>query len=83
MNAQDDGAGPKVKTRSVPSVSTERLKRSMSFYHGMVHTQEGLHSWDDPRRGLIDNGMRLKVIAHELRLRGEEPGDCKFCWGEK
>lgn len=78
----DDGEGPRVKTRSIPNVPTERLHRAVEFAHGRIHTAEGLHSFDDPRRSLLETGMKIRATTHELRLRGEKPGDCTHCWGE-
>lgn len=83
MNAADDGAGPHVKVRSIPNVSTERLRRAVEFGHGQIHTAEGLHDLDGPRRSMIEQGMRLQALTHELTLRGEAPGDCKHCWGSR
>ena len=77
----DDGAGPRVRVRSIPQVPTERLNRSLQFHHGSIHTPEGLREFDGPRRSLIESGMRIRAITHELGLRGEAPGDCKHCWG--
>jgi len=81
VDAPDDGAGPRVKVKSIPQVSTARLRRSLDFHHGSIHTQEGLSTFDAPRRSLVENGMRVRAITHELGLRGETPGDCKHCWG--
>ena len=78
----DDGLGAPLKMKSVPNVPTERLRRSLEFYHGSIHTEQGLHDFDQPRRSLIETGMKARSITHELKLRGENPGECKHCWGE-
>jgi hypothetical protein len=79
VEAADDGLTG-LHLRSVPNVSSDRLRRSLSFYHGTFHTAEGLHRFDGPRRTLLDNGVRMKAIAHELKLRGDTPGECSLCW---
>jgi len=84
MNAKPDPAdtNPRVHMKSIPNVSTERLQRALEFGHGAYHTAEGLSEYDAPRRGLVEQGMRLKGVAHELKLRGHTPGDCPHCWGK-
>lgn len=77
----DDGMPGNIHLKSVPNVPTERLRRAQEFYHGSIHTQDGLHEFDMPRRSLIDTGVKLQAITHELRLRGEPKGDCPTCWG--
>jgi len=71
----------KVKMRSVPNVSTPRLERRLEHLHGMIHTTEGLHEWDQSRRSLIEQGIHTRTIAHELALRGLPKGECRYCWG--
>ena len=78
---EDDGLGAPLKNKSIPNVSTGRLNRSLSFYHGAIHTQEGLHRFDDTKRSLVETGMKARAITHELKLRGQESGDCPHCWG--
>lgn len=67
----DDGAGPAVKNKSIPNVSTPRLKRAEAHLNKMINTPEGLHAFDQPKRSLIHTGTKLMMIRHELRLRGE------------
>lgn len=81
VDAPDDGVTG-VKSKGIPNVATSRLHRSIESIHSRIHTEQGLHAWEDTRRGLIDNGMKAKMIGHELTLRGERVGyDCKFCQG--
>jgi hypothetical protein len=70
---KDDGVpGSKsIKIRSIPNVSTERLKRRSEHIERIINTPEGLHSFDEPRRTLIHLGVNNLAIKHELRLRGE------------
>lgn len=77
----DDGLGAPLKNKSVPNVSTGRLNRSLSFYHGTIHTPDGLHAFDGTKRNLVELGIKTRTIAHELKLRGQQPGDCPHCWG--
>lgn len=70
-DAPDDGAGPAVKNKSIPNVSTPRLKRAAEHLSKQIHTKEGLHSFDQPKRSLVHTGTKLMMIRHELRLRGE------------
>lgn len=79
----DDGAGPRVRVRSIPQISTPRLQRAVGHFHDMLHTPEGLHEFDNPRRSLIEGGMRVRAITHELSMRGVPAGDCPFCWGDQ
>lgn len=79
MDLKDDGAESEVRSKSIPNVSTSRLHRSIRSIHGRIHTEAGLREWDAPRRGLVDDGVRAQMIAHELNLRGEDSGDCQFC----
>jgi hypothetical protein len=70
-----------IKLRSIPGAPTGRLQRRLSVLHAMVHTVDGLREHDAPRRSLIEQSMKTRAITHELRLRGEEPGECVHCWG--
>lgn len=76
---QDDGSGSTVKNKSIPNVATSRLHRSLDAIHEQVHTGPGLRAHDQPRRSLIEMGAKGRMIAHELRLRGEPDRDCRFC----
>lgn len=81
VNANPEPDAPAtIKQKSIPNLPTERLERALAHIHQTIHTPEGLHAWDNPRRGLIEYGVKAKAIAHELRLRGMKPGDCKHCW---
>lgn len=75
----DDGNRGPVKTKSIPNVPTERLGAEQSRLHDLLHTTEGLRRHDGPRRELIDNGMKRKMIGHELMLRGSQTEDCIHC----
>ena len=70
-----------VRTRSIPNVDSDRLKDSIRRVHDIVHTQEGLHGWDMPRRSLVDYGMKTIKINAELTKRGESTGvdGCRWC----
>jgi hypothetical protein len=68
-----------VRTRSIPNVDVERLQGDLGRLHAMLHTPEGLHDWDMPRRSLFDNGMKARAIATELHRRGVAPTGCRFC----
>jgi hypothetical protein len=69
-----------VRTKSIQNVDSDRLRDSLSQVHSMVHTADGLHAWDQPRRGLIDNGKKAMLIRDELKKRGESSGiDCRWC----
>lgn len=72
----------RLKTRSIPHVATARLHRRLAILHDMLHTADGLHAHDAPRRGLIDNGVKVVGIRHELAARGHvlDTG-CNFCDG--
>lgn len=81
VTAHDDGTGSHIKNRSVPNVATTRLHRELARLHDQTHTVDGLHANDAGRRSLVESGMKIRIITHELRLRGEAPGDCRACWG--
>ncbi len=70
-----------VKTKSIPNVDDERLTDSLMRIHQSVHTAEGLHTWDKPRRGLYDLGMKALKIKKELDKRNVSSpvNDCKWC----
>lgn len=70
-----------VKSKSIPNVATERLQDSLGRLHQQVHTVEGLHSWDAPRRSLIDYGLKTMAIKKELDKRGApSPVEgCRWC----
>lgn len=70
-----------VKTKSIPNVSTERLQDSIGRLHQQVHTPEGLHGWDLPRRSLVEYGMKTLAIREELRRRdAPSPVEgCRWC----
>lgn len=70
-----------VKMKSIPNVETGRLQDSISRLHQQIHTQEGLHNWDAPRRSLVDYGMKTIAIKKELDKRGEpSPVEgCRWC----
>ncbi len=78
--ANDDGES-KVKLKSIPNLATPRLERGLAALHESVHTPDGIRAWEQPRKFMVETSMRSRMIAHELRLRGEEPGDCQGCWG--
>jgi hypothetical protein len=70
---KDDDGVPgttKVKLRSTPHVPTARLLRRRDHLVWLCRTAEGLRSWDESRRSLIEQGCHLVVIEHELALRG-------------
>lgn len=53
---------------------------SINHIHQNVHTPEGLHEWDMPRRSLLDWGMKGMAIRDELRKRGVDSGiTCRWC----
>ena len=81
-DAVDDGLPGKIHMKGIPNLSTGRLTRAVEFYHGQVHSQQGLRDFDMPRRSLIETGAKIRSTTHELKLRGQAPGDCKHCWGE-
>ena len=68
-----------VRTKSIPNVPTDRLCVDLGRLHAMLHTPEGLHAFDMPRRSLFDNGMKGRRIATELARRGVAPTGCRFC----
>lgn len=70
-----------VKSKSIPNVATDRLQDSLGRLHQQVHTTEGLHNWDAPRRSLIDYGLKTMAIKKELDNRGApSPVEgCRWC----
>lgn len=69
-----------VKTKSIPNVDSDRLIDSIQQLHHMLHTPEGLHGFDEPRRGLIDNGRKALRIRDELHARGVDSRiTCRWC----
>lgn len=81
--ASDDGLTVPVHMRSIPNLSTARLARALAHYHAEVHTVAGLHAFDGPRRQLVEQGIRVRALAGELRRRGHPVGDCRLCWGRR
>jgi hypothetical protein len=79
--ARDDGLSAPVHMKSVRNLPTGRLERALVEYHSQIHTAEGLGEFDAPRRALVENGIRVRAIAGELRRRGRPSGPCRFCWG--
>lgn len=68
------------KFKSIPNVSNARLLTARLTLHDLLHTPEGLHSHEDTRRSLINAGLRLKAIQHELALRGYRTNNgCDRC----
>jgi hypothetical protein len=39
----------------------------------------GMRMFDDNRRAMVNNGMKLRRIVHELSRRGESEPDCEMC----
>lgn len=70
-----------VKSKSIPNVDADRLRDSLSQVHQAIHTPEGLHKWDQPRRSLYDWGTKGLAIRAELASRGEPTGieGCRWC----
>ena len=69
-----------VRNKSIPNVDSDRLRTDIGRIHQMVHTPEGLHAWDAPRRGLYDFGRKALMIRGELEARGEQSAiDCRWC----
>lgn len=70
----------KLKTKSIPNVEDDRLFARREHLHNLYHTPEGLRSYDNTKRGLVDQGMIIKSIADEIESRGlEDPNTCRFC----
>lgn len=67
-----------VRTKSIPNVSDDRLLSDLMVLHRRLHTAEGLSDFSDPRRSLVENGMKAKRIAAELRRRGHTI-NCALC----
>lgn len=73
-----------MKNKSIPNVESSRLQESINTIHTAMHTPEGLHKWDKPRRSLVDWGRKLKMVKAELRKRGDSTNvkDCPWCSDE-
>lgn len=68
-----------VRNRSIPHVDDARLIADRATLHDRFHTTAGLHRFDGPRRNLIDNGVKVRLITAELRRRGHPDPACRFC----
>lgn len=71
-----------LKTKRIPTADSDELRSNLGAIHDSMHTQEGLHAYSGPRRGLIEQGMRARQMHDELASR--EPGyynPCRFCSG--
>ena len=70
-----------VRTKSIGNVEVDRLQDSLAQIHAMVHTPEGLHAWDRPRRQLYNYGVKALAIRNELVRRGQVPvvAGCQWC----
>lgn len=69
-----------LKMKSIPNADTDRLLRVRLYLHDMLHTPEGLRHFDQPRRQLVNGGLRIRAISHELHLRGYcSCNGCRFC----
>lgn len=68
-----------VRNRSIPRVDSDRLRGDLATLHERLHTPEGLRAHDGPRRELVDNGIKARLIMDELRRRGEPTNGCRFC----
>jgi hypothetical protein len=70
-----------VRNRSIRNVDDARLQDSLQQIHSMVHTPEGLHAWDAPRRHLYNYGIKALAIRDELLRRNVEPTveGCLWC----
>lgn len=77
--AQADQGSSRVKTKSIPNVSTPQLQRARDVIHQSMHTPEGVRDYDGPRRNMMEQGVKSHMITHELHLRGEELPSCQFC----
>lgn len=80
--AAPSGGPTAIKNKAIPNVDDDRLTRALDDIHGRYHTQAGLGQHDGPRRDLLDNGAKGRMISHELLLRGHDKGDCRYCWGD-
>ena len=70
-----------VKMKGIRGAPTERLQRNLGVIHNRLHTPEGMGEFSGPRRSLIEQGIRGRMVGHELQLRGEAVGECRYCWG--
>lgn len=69
-----------VRTRSIPNVDDERLLTDLQRLHDEIHTPEGLHEFDEPRRSLVNKGMKVMAIRRELLSRNKASHiSCRFC----
>jgi hypothetical protein len=68
-----------IRNRSIPNVDDDRLIYDRDRLHQTFHTQEGLHSFDGPRREMVDTGRKGRMITAELVKRGHPEPDCMFC----
>ena len=67
-----------VKNKSIPNVDDERLFDSIVQLHAANHTAEGLHAFEGPRRQLVNEGIKGRLITAELQRRGHT-GTCTLC----
>ena len=71
-----------VPTKRIPTADSDDLRDSLGYIHNKTHTPEGLHGFDQPRRSLVEHGMKARKIHDELASR--EPGyynPCRACSG--
>jgi hypothetical protein len=69
-----------IKNKRIPTADSDYLRLHLELLHQQVHTPEGLRDFDQPRRSLVEHGMKLLRISLELYSR--EPGyqnPCRFC----
>lgn len=57
-----------LKLRSIPNVPTARLERRLEVSRAEF-TGLGLVRFDGPRRQLVEQGIHMLCIEHELNLR--------------
>lgn len=55
----------------------DRLIDSMRQIHEIIHTVEGLHAFDAPRRTMVDMGIKSLKIHRELDKRGHRVRCCR------
>lgn len=70
-----------VKMKGIPGAPTERLQRNLGVIHDRLHTRAGMDEFSGTKRSLIEQGIRGRMVGHELKLRGEAVGECRYCWG--
>lgn len=68
-----------LRNRSIPHADDRRLLDERNRLHGMLHTSQGLRSFDDTRRSMVDNGIKLILINAEIRNRGLDELECTHC----